>query len=154
MPCFNEENRWDSEYWEKVSKIQHLKLYFVNDGSSDNTSSKIIPLLENSHHVLLELPDNVGKAEAIRHGFNRAFAEHPLGIGFLDADAAFPFYDVRTQIGVFRKLYRHGDIPISVWSSRVKLAGRSIERKLSRHYFARVLVTLLAIRFEFTIYDT
>lgn len=154
VPCFNEEIRWGSEYWENVSKIQNLKLYFVNDGSSDNTSSKIAPLLENSHHVLLELPENVGKAEAIRHGFNLAFTEHPLGIGFLDADGAFPFDDVRTQIGVFRRLYRQSDIPIAVWSSRVQMAGRSIERKLLRHYFARVLVTFLAIRLNFTIYDT
>jgi dolichyl-phosphate beta-glucosyltransferase len=154
VPCFNEADRWGSEYWESISKIQNLRLYFVNDGSSDGTSSKISSLLENSHHVLLELPKNVGKAEAIRFGFHRAFAEGPLGIGFLDADGAFPFADVQTQIGVFRNLYHSDRAPIAVWSSRVQLAGRSIERKLLRHYFARVLVTILAIRFNFKIYDT
>ncbi len=154
VPCFNEEYRWVLDYWRSISKIQDLKLYFVNDGSSDGTSSKISLLLENSHHVLLELPKNVGKAEAIRFGFHHAFAEHPLGIGFLDADGAFPFDDVQTQLNVFRKLYHHGDIPVAVWSSRVQLAGRSIERRLLRHYFARVLVTILAMRFNFRIYDT
>ena len=154
VPCFNEENRWGSEYWESISKIQNLKLYFVNDGSSDDTSSKISSLLENSHHVYLELPKNVGKAEAIRSGFHRAFSERPLGIGFLDADGAFPFADVQTQISIFRKLYHSGGVPIAVWSSRVQLAGRFIERKLLRHYFARALVTILAIRFNFKIYDT
>lgn len=154
VPCYNEENRWVAEYWERLSRTKDLKLLFVNDGSTDGTSFKIGRLIENSHHALLELPNNVGKAEAIRFGFQTAFAEEPLGIGFLDADGAFPLDDVKIQIGVFRKLYKFGSPPISIWSSRVQLAGRSIERKALRHYFARVLVTLLALRLNFRIYDT
>ena len=33
VPCFNEEYRWVLDYWRSISKIQDLKLYFVNDGS-------------------------------------------------------------------------------------------------------------------------
>ena len=36
----------------------------------------------------------------------------------------------------------------------MQLAGRAIERDILRHYFARILVTLLAIQLKFTIYDT
>ena len=154
VPCFNEENRWNSEYWNRIGKISALKLCFVNDGSSDGTSKQIASLVVNSNHVLLELPKNVGKAEAIRQGFNHILNEHALGIGFLDADGAFPISDVETQINRFRKLSKSTLNPPSVWSSRVKLAGRAIERDLKRHYFARILVTLLAIRLKFTIYDT
>jgi len=154
VPCYNEENRWNSEYWDRVGKISELKLCFVNDGSSDGTSKQIAPLLINSNHLLLELPKNVGKAEAIRQGFNRTLNEHPLGIGFLDADGAFPISDIEAQINRFRKLSKSTLNPPSVWSSRVKLAGRAIERDLKRHYLARILVTLLAIRLKFTIYDT
>jgi glycosyltransferase involved in cell wall biosynthesis len=154
VPCFNEEARWAPEYWESVSKIPDLKLYFVNEGSLDQTSSRITPLLGNSQNSLLELPKNLGKAEAIRFGFQQASLHNPLGIGFLDADGAFPIEEVRIQIDVFRKLNLGGQDPISVWSSRVQLAGRDIERKLQRHYVARVLVTFLAIILKFKIYDT
>lgn len=154
VPCFNEESRWNSEYWNRIAQIPALKLCFVNDGSSDKTSMQISPLLIDSIHILLELPKNVGKAEAIRQGFNHTMYEHVLGIGFLDADGAFPISDIEAQIRQFRKLSNSTLNPPSVWSSRVKLAGRSIERDLKRHYLARILVTLLAIRLKFTIYDT
>jgi glycosyltransferase involved in cell wall biosynthesis len=154
VPCFNEEKRWNLEYWQTIGQISGLKLCFVNDGSKDRTSMGIKPLLVNSHHILLELPKNVGKAEAIRQGFNHILNERALGIGFLDADGAFPILDVETQIEKFRRLSESTLNPPSVWSSRVKLAGRFIERDLKRHYLARILVTLLAIRFKFTIYDT
>ena len=154
VPCFNEEFRWDTEYWIQICAIQDLKICFVNDGSSDGTSKRIAPLLVNSNHSLLELPRNVGKAEALRQGFNHILNEHPLGIGFLDADGAFPISDIEAQIDRFRKLSKATTNSTSVWSSRVKLAGRAIERDLKRHYLARILVTLLAIRLKFTIYDT
>jgi len=154
VPCFNEESRWNSEYWKRIGQISGLKLCFVNDGSKDETSKGIAPLLVDSNHILLELPKNVGKAEAIRQGFNFILNEHALGIGFLDADGAFPILDVETQIEQFRRLSESTLNPPSVWSSRVKLAGRFIERDLKRHYLARILVTLLAIRLKFTIYDT
>jgi len=154
VPCFNEENRWNSEYWKSIGQISDLKLCFVDDGSSDGTSMQVAPLLIDSNHILLELPKNVGKAEAIRQGFNHIINEQAIGIGFLDADGAFPISDVEAQIGQFRKLSKLTFNPPSVWSSRVKLAGRFIERDLKRHYLARILVTLLAIRLKFTIYDT
>ena len=154
IPCLNEESRWDADYWAKVSQIPNLKLCFVNDGSTDGTSSRIHPLLFNSKHLLLELPTNFGKAEAIRRGFAQVFKETPLGIGFLDADGAFPIADIEKQIQVFRQLTKSNLTPIAVWSSRVQLAGRSIERDLRRHYLARIIVTILAWRLNFKIYDT
>ena len=154
VPCFNEENRWNTEYWEQICSIQDLKICFVNDGSSDKTSSKITPLLINSNHVFLDLTRNVGKAEAIRQGINHVLTERPIGIGFLDADGAFPINDVETQLTVFRKFSESMTNPPAVWSSRVQLAGRAIERDILRHYFARILVTLLAVRLKYTIYDT
>jgi len=155
VPCFNEERRWDSSYWEQVCSIKNLRICFVNDGSCDDTSSKISPLLVDSKHELLELTENVGKAEAIRRGIlHILLTESPLGVGYLDADGAFPLQDVKNQISMFRKFSDLTDNPPAVWSSRVQLAGRAVERNIFRHYFARVIVTLLAVRFNFKIYDT
>ncbi len=154
VPCFNEEFRWNHDYWMQICAIQDLKICFVNDGSSDQTSFKISRVLTNSKCVSLELPKNVGKAEAIRQGINHVLVERPLGIGFLDADGAFPVNDVKTQVAQFRKFAESMSNPPAVWSSRVQLAGRAIDRDILRHYFSRILVTLLAMRLKFTIYDT
>lgn len=156
VPCYNEEFRWIDSYWNNICKIPYLNICFVNDGSKDKTSSKIIPLVTNSKHVLIELTENVGKAEAIRQGMNKILkTESPLGIGFLDADGAFPISDITKQIEIFLKFAStEGIPPRAVWSSRVQLAGRVIERDLLRHYLARILMTLLAIRLKFSVYDT
>lgn len=154
VPCFNEESRWNLKYWESISLIHGITLYFINDGSQDQTSAKISCLTKDTQHVLITLPKNLGKAEAIRLGFQEAVLKNPIGIGFLDADGAFSIEDVRTQISTFKRLNRSRQNPVSVWSSRVQLAGRNIERKMLRHYIARILVTMLARTFKFKIYDT
>ena len=155
VPCYNEETRWPNSYWHQICSIPNLVICFVNDGSADQTSSKILPLLEGSDHVLLELKKNTGKAEAIRRGLNKMLEkENPAGIGFLDADGAFPVSDVKKQLAIFLEFAAKDADPPAVWSSRVQLAGRAIERDLLRHYLARILMTLLAIRLKFKVYDT
>lgn len=149
VPCFNESNRWDAKYWEEVSKIPGLLLIFVNDGSTDDTEQ----LIRGFSNHLVNLSKNVGKAEAIRHGFTSLFDEDYVGIGFLDADAAFSPADIERLIDSFRAKNSISQSPTAIWSSRVQLAGRRIERRMSRHYLARFIVTLLAIRLKFSIYD-
>ena len=153
VPCFNEEIRWSHHYWEQICAIQNLRIFFVNDGSTDGTSDKISKHLGTSNHELLELPENLGKAEAIRNGINHVLNENCIGVGYLDADGAFPIQDIKTQIDVFKRFVRSGSNPPAVWSSRVQLAGRAIERDILRHYFARILVTFLALRLKFSVYD-
>jgi glycosyltransferase involved in cell wall biosynthesis len=133
--------------------IKGLKLVFVNDGSTDQTSELVHQFVSNSGHCALNLESNVGKAEAVRNGFNYAFEFKPMAIGFLDADEAFSFEEVERQIDCYLELNSGLREPKSVWSSRVQLAGRKLKRDLSRHYLARILVTLLAVRLGFSIYD-
>lgn len=153
IPCYNEANRWNIEYWNKLSKIKRLRLVFVNDGSFDQTSELIQQFVSRSSHCALNLERNVGKAEAVRNGFNYAFEFKPLAVGFLDADEAFSFEEVERQINCYLRLNSGQCESQSVWSSRVQLAGRKLKRDLSRHYLARILVTLLAVRLGFSIYD-
>jgi len=154
VPCYNEEKRWKSHYWHNISKIDHLRLFFVNDGSKDQTSKQILNLISNSPHKLLELPTNEGKAEAVRLGMIEALRENPRGVGYLDADGAFPFDDIFAQISLFRKMSILQNQGLAIWSSRIQLSGRNIERNATRHYFSRVLMTLLVLRFKFKVYDT
>ena len=153
VPCFNESDRWNVSYWDSLNEIENIKLIFVNDGSSDNTKRKIEEITNRTSHTLLDLPKNCGKAEAIRLGFQEAFRMAPNAVGFLDADGAFPIEDVKIQLNVFRELSDHKK-NVTVWSSRVKLAGRAIDRRLLRHYMARTISTFLSLRLKYTIYDT
>lgn len=153
VPCYNEAERWNLDYWAMLSAYSNLKIIFVNDGSTDNTVSKIQEFIDGTEHTLLNLEKNVGKAEAIRMGFTNAFALNPNAIGFLDADEAFSFYEVTRQIEKYLSINRTSGNSTAVWSSRVQLAGREVNRDISRHYLARILITLLAARHRFSIYD-
>lgn len=153
IPCYNEANRWNIDYWNKLSRIKGLKLVFVNDGSTDQTAELVHQFVSNSAHCAINLERNVGKAEAVRNGFNYAFEFKPLAVGFLDADEAFSFEEVERQINCYLGLNLGQRELRSVWSSRVQLAGRKLNRDLTRHYLARILVTLLAVRLGFSIYD-
>jgi glycosyltransferase involved in cell wall biosynthesis len=154
VPCFNEESRLDKDYWGEILGIEKLTIYFVDDGSSDETFNLLNEIVSDSHHRIYRLIRNVGKAEAVRFGLIQAFMETPAGVGFIDSDGAFPIRDVRSHILKFQELNQSQIEPPAVWSSRVQLAGRNIERRNSRHYISRILMTLLALKLKFKIYDT
>ena len=140
VPLFNEANRWDYQYWQTL-KQGPIKLYFVNDGSIDNTSQLANSL---SDVQVLNLPENVGKAEAVRLGMKEALRCEPglQLIGFMDADGAFDVNEVMDfSTNADKFLNANFD---ALWSSRVKLSGRKIIRNMYRHQLGRLVSTLLA----------
>ena len=152
VPVFNEARRWDDNYWSKVAAGDNRSIVFVNDGSTDTTAEVLQQAADDWGAHILTLEQNVGKAEATRAGFLLAQGLDCDFIGLLDADGAFPVSEVNRIISLAEEM-----LPLtyeSIWSSRVQLAGRNIERRLSRHYVARILLTLLALRFRFNVYDT
>ena len=140
IPLFNEANRWDDEYWQRL-KQGPVKLCFVNDGSIDNT----LLLAKSLAGVqVLNLPKNVGKAEAVRLGMKEALNCEPdlQVIGFLDADGAFDVNEVIDfSSNATKFLNANFD---ALWSSRVKLSGRKIVRNVFRHQLGRLVSTFLA----------
>lgn len=154
VPCFNEELRMNEGYWTKILEIEKLTVYFIDDGSSDKTFDLLLSLVKNSRHRIHRLSQNVGKAEAIRFGLIEAIREKPVGVGFIDADGAFPIHDVWSLVLKFQEFIQSDNEVPAVWSARVQLSGRKIERRDSRHYISRVLMTLLALKLKFKIYDT
>jgi len=158
VPCFNEAARWDASYWANMTALADVDWVFVDDGSTDHTQQKLAEFVKQQLEVgttiiLLPLPGNVGKGEAIRQGW----VSQPVGgydsIGFIDADGAFSRTDVERILTEFdtHVLQSHFD---AVWSSRVALAGRSIERQTSRHYIGRVVATFLSLGGHAIPYDT
>lgn len=153
VPCFNEEIRFDTEYFIQILRQERVELLFVNDGSTDKTAN-IIEKFCAEHKLLtdfVDLPKNRGKANAVRAGVNFALDSGTGYVGFIDADGAFPVHVVKQGIDSVREL---GMTHNSYWFSRVMLAGSKIERNQSRHYVGRILITLLTINLKNCPYDT
>jgi glycosyltransferase involved in cell wall biosynthesis len=153
IPCYNEAARLDVGAFSGFAAAHDsVRLLFVDDGSRDATRAVLARLAETNpermsvHH----LATNVGKAEAVRHGLLEAARERPAYIGFWDADLATPLEDV---VAFARLLDERPDIEM-VFGARVNLLGRSVHRRLMRHYIGRVFATAAAATLGVGIYDT
>lgn len=153
IPCHNEERRLNAGVLAEFSLPgERVEFMLVNDGSSDGT----LPLLqqlarEQPEKVsVLDLQPNRGKAEAVRQGFLRAFEKNPDFIGFWDADLATPL----SEIPPFLAILHERPAVQMVFGSRVKLMGRNIERRATRHYLGRCFATAVSVTLRLSIYDT
>lgn len=151
VPCFNEARRLDGERLLELAPGPAHRLLLVNDGSTDETAARL-DALSRAHpaRVLVRhLPENRGKAEAVRAGLLEALSLGATAVGYFDADLATPpsemlrLYDVLHSLGVK-----------FVLASRVALLGREIERTPRRHYLGRVFATLASVALGLRVYDT
>ena len=128
-------------------------IIFVNDGSTDATSDLLINFCTNNRGQYLDLLKNVGKSEAIRVGMVKALCGDSKLIGYLDADGAFAVGDVERFYGISLEKLSGGKFH-SLWSSRVLLSGRQIQRSLHRQWLSRVIATLIGTQYPKLPYDT
>lgn len=152
IPCFNEAARLRADaFLAFASDHPDVHFVFVDDGSTDGTLAALRTLSSHSTACTVEaLPHNKGKAEAVRAGMNRAFSEGASYAGYWDADLATPLDEIPAFID---ELDSHPTLELLL-GSRVKLLGRSIERRPSRHYLGRVSATAISIALGLPIYDT
>src|SRR5207248_10840878 len=75
---------------------------------------------------------------------------HVDSIGFWDADLATPFSELPGFLAI---LESRAAIQIVI-GARVRLLGRDISRRPSRHYVGRVGATLIASSLGLAVYDT
>jgi dolichyl-phosphate beta-glucosyltransferase len=154
VPCFNEENRFPTDYWIEIIKLQpEIKWTFINDGSTDSTGAILDDISQKTSARVIHLDSNLGKGNAIRTGLVNVIAKDPsiTFCGFVDADGAFSADDIESmRCEAFQRLGQH-DVIIS---SRVALAGRNISRKISRHYLGRIIATFITYKWENAPYDT
>jgi len=153
IPCYNEEKRLDCASFQAFRNPSHtIKFLFVNDGSTDKTLQLLESLrTSNSDRFgVLSLPKNQGKAEAVRQGILTALDFKPDYVGFWDADLATPL-DTIPQFVDFAESRRELSMVVG---ARVKLLGREIQRKSSRHYLGRVFATAASAVLGLAVYDT
>ena len=92
IPCFNEAERLDPEKVKILLSDPRLSIVFSDDGSTDATAQRL-EAIRRAHPGRVEihtLPENRGKAEAVRAGMQRALALGADVVGYLDADFATP----------------------------------------------------------------
>ena len=147
VPCYNEEKRLDTTAFRTFRLPDHeLEFLFVNDGSTDNT----LQVIQSLPGRVLNLERNSGKAEAVRRGFLKAMESNRDLVGFWDADLATPLGELAGFLDIFSS---RPEIEM-VFGARVRLLGREISRKPSRHYIGRAGATLISSSLGLAVYDT
>ena len=153
VPCFNEADRLPVErFVEFTSKRDDIAFLFVDDGSTDGTGDVIKALAGRNPRLFFSesLDRNQGKAEAVRHGILSAIRLSPGYVGFWDADLSTPL----EEMDRFLDLYERMPDRVMVSGARVKLMGRSIERRAVRHYMGRIFSTVASLLLDIEMYDT
>jgi dolichyl-phosphate beta-glucosyltransferase len=154
VPCFNEGSRLQVErFIDFLRQVDGINFLFVNDGSRDNTLA-VLQTIRSGREDRIQILDkqpNAGKAEAVRAGLLTAIGQgDSMYVGFWDADLSTPL----EVIPDFLALLNANDRIQMVFGSRVRLLGRDVARRASRHYLGRVFASFASITLRLPIYDT
>lgn len=153
VPCFNEELRLPVESFRQfVAKYPEVCFLMVNDGSRDQTLAllKWLKTIAPDNFLILNLPVNQGKAEAVRQGCCAAFEFDPEYVGYWDADLAAPLEALPQYSEI---LERRPEIDLVI-GSRLPLLGHTVERGLIRYSLGRLFAWSAAAVLGLRIYDT
>jgi glycosyltransferase involved in cell wall biosynthesis len=153
VPCFNEATRLDTAAFISYMRSDTNTFFlFVDDGSSDNTIEVLREIKKKSSGFAsyLQLPKNVGKAEAVRQGILVTLHEQPDYLGFWDADLATPL----SEIPHFSICFSNDNRLAYVCGARIKRMGAIIERNWYRHCLGRIIATLISFVLDLPTHDT
>jgi len=150
IPCFNEAARLDPAAFSELLADARMSVLAVDDGSTDATAAILRRIAATCPRMQVHaLPANVGKAEAVRLGMNRALAAGAAVVGYADADFATP---PRELLRLRSELERSGKQ--IVLGSRVQRLGADIVRRELRHLAGRVFATVSSWTVGVPVYDT
>ena len=153
VPCYNEERRLDpSAFCQFARDAAGIRFVFVNDGSTDGTA-RVLRGLETSDpesFAACALPQNMGKAEAVRQGFLTAFRSQPEYVAFWDADLATPLEIIPS----FRDVLDRRPELLLVIGSRMRLLGHRLVRDPLRHLASRIFSHVASWLLGVRIHDT
>jgi glycosyltransferase involved in cell wall biosynthesis len=127
IPRYNEAQRLDVDVLCSFAACsQGIRFLMVNDGSGDDTLSLLESLSarDREHFDVYDLPQNVGKAEAVRREVLKAATQRPDYIAFWDADLATPLEAIED----FRRvLEEHVRIHVVI-GTRIPTSGAVVRR--------------------------
>jgi dolichyl-phosphate beta-glucosyltransferase len=151
VPCFNEGRRLRADGFRALLGDPGTRILFVDDGSVDDTREVLAHICGQlgPHALRLDLPRNLGKAEAVRQGLLAGLRMGAQFVGFLDADLATPSEEMLRLVATLR-----GSRAQAAFAARVALLGTTIERHALRHYLGRVFATAASMILRLRVYDT
>lgn len=154
IPCYNEEKRLDTRALKAyLSANPNVFFLGVNDGSRDATAEllKELNLEFQEQFQFLNLPQNAGKAEAVRQGMLKAARNEQFDyIGYWDADFSTPLHEINHFVEFSGGQLTHA----LIMGSRIARLGSNIKRKPHRHYLGRIFSTLTSQMLDLKVYDT
>ncbi len=153
IPCYNEQARLNMELvLQFLSSRKEMKVIFVDDGSTDQTPQILEEIKQQlpSQVELVHHPKRKGKAEAVRSGLLESLKDNAVGQhGYLDADLS-------VSLEEFERLSRLLEINGKdfIFGSRIKKVGSRITRNEFRHFYSRIIATLVGYITRLEVYDT
>ena len=152
IPCYNEENRLPLYQFKTFLDVNSdVLLCFVNDGSSDNTDDVIEKLaaVYPKKVKLLSLEQNLGKAGAVKAGFNFCEENYSFSkIAYLDADLATTLEECHSISAEINTTIQFA------FGSRIAKIDTDIQRKQHRFFIGRFIATLISKQLDLKVYDT
>ena len=154
IPCYNEARRFPvGEFVGFTRSHPETSFCLVNDGSKDATGILLESLREQFPHQIIvsTLPENKGKAEAVRTGMLAGLQHFSSGyLGYFDADFAVSLEEA------FRlRTFFQGKPSLKFcFGSRMAIVGVIINRKHYRHFIGRILATCISGILHLAVYDT
>jgi len=153
IPCYNEAARLPVDAFRQFADGGHpVRFLLVNDGSRDDTQSILEGLRDwdARRFEVLQLPRNMGKAEAVRRGMLRALTAPGETAGFWDADLATPLESI---LEFHETLRQHPHLQM-VLGTRIRLLGRRIQRRFVRGCLGRTFAMVASTVLRLPVYDT
>lgn len=155
VPCFDEGKRLPvADFREALVRFPSLDLFFVDDGSTDDTPAVLARVREGneSRVEILRLPENRGKGEAVRAGLLSALARtpRPAFVGYFDADLSTPIDAAFDMVAVLER----EPALFLVLGSRRRTPGSAIRRRLLRHLPGRLIAWRISRTLGLPIHDT
>ena len=152
IPCYNEANRLPvKSYKSFLNKTPDVSIFFINDGSSDETGDLIQEMGRefNQQVHLISLKKNKGKGNAVFEGFHFILNNHDFNkIAFLDADLATSLEECYRLTN-----FVEGKIHFA-FGSRILKLDNNIKRKWYRFFFGRIVATAISKSLELSLYDS
>jgi dolichyl-phosphate beta-glucosyltransferase len=151
IPCYNEAERLRAAEVRALVADPRVHVLLVDDGSTDGTEALLrqIAAASGDRVSWVGMPQNGGKAEAVRHGMQHALRQGAEITGYLDADFATPAHEL---LRLLDALVASG--AQVAMGARIARLGADIQRSTSRHYLGRVFATAASMVLGLRVYDT
>ena len=143
IPCYNEAARFDPAAFQRfILAGNPQRFVLVDDGSTDRTQDILWELQawRPDKIELVALPQNSGKAEAVRQGVLHALSSGARAVAYWDADLATPLEEIPRFT---RVLDERAELQL-VMGTRVPFLGHRIYRSWLRHFLGRLFANIAA----------